>query len=179
MRTSAASRSALWPSLNPRWASTTARNASSGLAKFELVDNLIANLSDVSSVVACGPRQRGVERCWRRVTKTCGDIAVGAQQIGRAGFGIVTCRRKPRGIGKAALAADTDHADAVGRIDRGAIAKLKQGEPGSATDEGVGQINGFAGGRGDRRIQHRSAGPRAAAPDIAISGRKWRIVDRG
>src|SRR6059058_4929395 len=45
IRTSAASRSALCSSFNPRWASTTARNASSGLAKFELVDNTMIETS--------------------------------------------------------------------------------------------------------------------------------------
>src|ERR1700732_2728285 len=165
MSTSAASRSALCASLNPRWASTTARYASSGLAKFERVDNAMG-----TSVVAGGARQGGVKRgsCW--MAKTCGDIAVGAQQIGGAGLGIVACSRKPRGIGKAALATDTNHADAIGRIDHSAVHKFKQGEPRSAFDEGVGQIHGFAGRRGDRRIGHRGTGPRASAPRVAISG---------
>src|SRR6266852_9770745 len=66
IRTSAASRSALCSSFNPRWASTTARNASSGLAKFELVDNAIlepqlmpaARASAASSADRVGRRKR-------------------------------------------------------------------------------------------------------------------------
>src|ERR1700674_1861447 len=124
MRTSAASRSALCASLNPRWASTLARYASSGLAKFERADHPME-----TSVVTGGARQGGVKRgpCW--MAKTCGDIAVGAQQIGGSGLGIIACSRKPRGIGKAAGATDANHADAVGRIDHSAVYKFKQGEP--------------------------------------------------
>ena len=106
-------------SLKPRCASTTARNASSGLAKFELVDSAMIE----TSIDAARARQRGVERRSCRMPETRGDIAVGPQQIGRAGLGIVARADQPRGIGKAIIAADPDHADAIGRIDRGAIGR--------------------------------------------------------
>src|ERR1700730_18305103 len=165
MRTSAASRSALCASLNPRWASTMARYASSGLAKFERVDNAME-----TSVVAGGARQGGVECCSCWMAKTCGDIPVGAQQIGGARLGIVACSRKPRGIGKAVLATDTNHADAIGRIGYRAVHKFKQGEPRSAFYEGVGHIQGSAGRRGGGRCGRRVPGPRDSAPRVAIRG---------
>ena len=67
------------------------------------------------------------------------DIAVGPQQIGGAGLGIVTRAGQARAIGQTIVAADADHADAIGRIDRRAIAELQQREPRSRLDEGFGQ----------------------------------------
>ena len=101
-----------------------ARKASSGLAKFELVDSAITK----PQINAGGARQRRVERRPRRVPEARGDIAVRPQQIGGAGLGVVARCRKPLGVDKAVLAADADGANALGRIDRRAIAKRQQRE---------------------------------------------------
>ena len=114
----------------------------------------------------------------RSDAETRRDIAIGPQQIGGAGLGVITLGGKPLRVRKAVLAADADRADAFRRIGRCAIAKLQQGEPRSLPDEGFGQERGTAVTRRDRRIQHRRARPRAAAPRIAIGGRQRRLIDR-
>src|SRR6202035_5375231 len=128
--TSAASRSALCSSFKPRCASTTARKASSGLAKFEAVESGMMNPSGQAG----GAGERGIERGPRRMTEARGDITIGAQQIGRARLGVVARLRKSFGVDEPVLAADPDRGHAVGRIDSCAIAKLQQGELRSAFD---------------------------------------------
>ncbi len=61
--------------------------------------------------------------------ETCGDIAVGAQQIGRAGFGVVALGRQACGIDKTIAAANAERAYALGYLRRRTIAKLQQREP--------------------------------------------------
>src|SRR5215468_5965669 len=120
--TSAASRSALSASLKPRCASTMARKASSGLAKFELVESGIAK----TSVEPAGARQRRIDACARRLTEARGHIAVGPQKIRRACVGIVALAGQARRVNQAVFAADADVTDAFGCIDRLAIAKRQQ-----------------------------------------------------
>src|SRR5258708_11718026 len=120
--TSAAWRSALCASLNPRCASTMARNASSGLAKFELVDSAISK----TSIDTRGTRQRRIQRRPCRVTEARGDIAVGPQQIGRAGLAIVARARQSRRINQDVTPTDTDRAYALRRVHGRAIAKRQQ-----------------------------------------------------
>src|SRR5260221_9917018 len=145
--TSAASRSALCSSLRPRCASTTARNASSGFAKFESVDSAIR-----TSVVAGRTRQRGIERRPGRMPETGGDVTVGPQQIGGPGCGVVAYAGKTFGIDKPIIAADADHTHVIGRVNGSAVAELQQRETHAAADEGVRQVDRFAGGRHQRRI---------------------------
>src|SRR6266478_7342460 len=132
--TSAASRSALCSSLSPRCASTMARNASSGLAKFELVDSAMAK----TSIQPGSTRQCRIERRTRRMPEARRDIAVGPQQIGCTGLGIVPRTGKAGGIDKA-IVADADHAQALRRIRGRTIAEFQQREPRSPLDEGFGQ----------------------------------------
>src|SRR5262245_22968336 len=122
--TSAASRSALSASLKPRCASTMARKASSGLAKFELVDSGIAK----TSVESAGPRQRRIDGRPARLTEARGDIAVGSKQIGRAAFAVVALAGQPPGVDQSVLAADADVAQVRGHIGHLAIAKRQQRE---------------------------------------------------
>src|SRR5581483_3870800 len=131
--TSAASRSALCSSFKPRCASTTARKASSGLAKFEAVESGMTN----PLVQAGGAGQRRLERRTGRVSKARGDITIGAQQIAGSGLGIIAGACQPFAVDQSVLAADPDRGHAVGRINRGAIAKRQQGELRSLFDEGL------------------------------------------
>src|SRR5215472_9128817 len=140
MSTSAASKSALCSSLKPRCASTMARNASSGLAKFELVESAISkprcpNLDHQTSIKAGRARQRRIQRRSCRVPEARRDIAVRAQQIGRPGLCVITFDRKALGIDEPALAADADDADLLRRIDVGAIAEFQQREAPSFPDK--------------------------------------------
>src|SRR5712672_757031 len=166
--TSAASRSALCASLKPRCASTMARKASSGFAKFELVDNAMRKPQLKTSVHAGGARQRRIQRRPRRVAKACRDIAVGPQQIARSGLRIVARGGEARRIDKAAIAADADRCHVPGRLDGRAVAKLQQREPHSRTDEGVGQKRLTARPFRNRRVEYGSPRPRSTAPGIAI-----------
>src|ERR1700681_3422023 len=97
-----------------------------------------------------------------------GDIAVGPQQIGCARLGIVARSDQPCGIPETIVAADPDHADAIGTFHRGAITKLKQREPRSRLDKGFSQKRRLAATSGNRRVGHRSPWPRAAAPLLSI-----------
>src|SRR5260370_33614054 len=99
--------------------------------------------------------------------------------MGGAGLGIVAWADGAFAMGKPVIAADADPPQAFRRIDRRAIGKLKQREPRSRFDESVGQIAGAAAARGNRRVKHGSARPRAVAPRIAIGGRKPRVLRRG
>ena len=120
-----------------------------------------------------GARQRGIERRRGRMPETRGDIAVRPQQIGRAGFGIVARAGQPCGIGKAVIAADADHADAFGHIDRGAIAERQQREPRSRLDESFGQKHrlAVAPAIGASGIEAPGRGPpRHASPSAVDSG---------
>src|SRR5260370_38258617 len=144
--TSAASRSALCASLNPRCASTMARNASSGLAKFELVDSVMAK----TSIQPGSSRQCGIEYRTRRMPEARRDIAVGPQQIGCTGLGIVPRTGKTGGIDKAVTAAHADHAQALRRIRGRTIAELQHPEPRSLLHEGFGQERRIARSFGDR-----------------------------
>src|SRR5712672_849595 len=110
--TSAASRSALCASLKPRCASTMARKASSGFAKFELVDNAIRKPQLKTSVHAGGARQRRIQPRPRRVAEACRDIAVGPQQVTCSRLSVIARSGQACGIDKALIAADADRCDA-------------------------------------------------------------------
>src|SRR6202030_2038916 len=92
-----------------------ARKASSGLSKFDRVDNTMG-----PSVVAGGTRQRGFEHASCGSAETRGNIAVGPEQIGGSAFGIVTCRRQSCCI------VHTEDTDTVRRVDRRAVCKFDQ-----------------------------------------------------
>src|SRR5437868_7003843 len=96
---SAASRSALSASLRPRCASTTARKASSGFAKFELVESGIAK----TSVEPAGARQRRIDGRARRLTEARGNIAVGPQEISGAGLGVVSLAGQASSVDQSVL----------------------------------------------------------------------------
>ena len=98
-----------------------ARKASSGFAKFELVDSAMTK----TSIHAGRARNRRIQRRSRRVTEARRDIAVGPQQIGRSGFGIVARAGKSLGIDKAVIAADADHADAFRRLGGDPVAEFQ------------------------------------------------------
>ena len=76
------------------------------------------------------------------MTEARRDIAVRAQQIGSPGLCIVACPRDALRVGKAALAADANHAQIIGRVDGRAVTEPQQREALSRRDESVGQERG-------------------------------------
>ena len=58
------------------------------------------------------------------------------------------------------------------------FAELQKPKPRPLPDEGFGQKQRFAIRGRYRRIPHRRAGPRTAAPRITIGGRQRRLVNR-
>src|SRR5579871_4050227 len=97
-----------------------ARKASSGLSKFEPVNNAMD-----PSDVAGRTRNRGFDRAACRAPEARSDVAVRPKQIGGSRLRIVA---RPQGVDRIGNAADPHHADALGPIDRRAVWKFEDHE---------------------------------------------------